>query len=112
MEERRKYIRVPEKAQISYSVLSTNKSGQYATSDISQGGIRFFVHHFIPKGSRLKVSITFSRTSITFEALVKMVWIREVPYSGAYEIGVKFLDVSPEAADYLMKYIKSFIYSM
>ncbi len=53
--------------------------------------------------------MTFSKTIITFEALVNMVWIREVPYSGTYEIGVKFLDVSSEAADHLMKYIKSFI---
>ena len=111
MDERRKYIRIPEKSEIHYNVIPTNKSGQYTTSDISQGGIRFLVHHFVPKDSHLKVKITFAATSVTIEALVKLVWIKELPYRGSYEIGVRFIDIPQRAVDHLLSYIKSFVNS-
>ncbi len=109
MDERRKYIRIPEKAAISYNVVPTTILGQYTTSDISQGGIKFLVHHFVPKDSHLKVKITFAAASVTIEALVKLVWIRELPYSGSYEIGVRFIDIPQKAEDHLLGYIRYFV---
>jgi c-di-GMP-binding flagellar brake protein YcgR len=109
MDERRKYVRIPEKAEISYSVVSAAISGQCTTSDVSQGGIRFTTDHFIPKDSRLKVKITFSDASVTIEALVKMVWIKELPAGGLYEIGAQFIDISQKASDHLLGYIQSLV---
>ena len=109
MEEHRKYVRIDEKAQITYSVISSVKSKQYITSNISQGGIRFFVHDFIPKGSYLKIKMTFSRADATIEAVVELVWISEVPYSDRHEVGVKFVDIPAESADHLVNYIRSFV---
>ena len=109
MYERRKYIRIPEKTEISYSVVSTAISGQYTTSDISQKGIRFLVHHFIPKDSQLKVKITFAQTKVPIEALVELMWIRELPYSGSYEVGARFIDISQKDMDHLLDRIKSFV---
>jgi len=109
MNERRKYVRIPEKLGVSYNVVPTKILGRYTTSDIGQGGVRFLVHHFVPKDSHLKVKIAFADTSVTIEALVKVVWIRELPYSGSYEIGVRFIDISQKAADHLLGCIKSFV---
>lgn len=109
MEECRKYVRLSEKAQISYSVVPVRGSKQYMTSDVSQGGIRFFVHDFIPKGSHLKIRMDFSRANVTIEAMVRLVWIRKAPNSDRHEIGVNFIDISSKAADRLTNYIKSFI---
>ncbi len=109
MDERRKYVRIPEKSAISYNVIPTAMMGQFTTEDISRGGIRFMVHHFIPKDSHLKIKMTFGEVSLTIEALVKLVWIKELPYSGSYEIGVQFIDIPQKAADHLLAYIKSFV---
>ena len=109
MEERRKYVRVNEKAQISYIVIPDVSPRQYITSDISQGGIRFFVHSFIPKGSHLRVRIIFSKSSVTIEATVILAWIKKLPYGDRHEVGVKFIDISSEAADRLTDYIRSFV---
>ena len=87
--ERRKYIRIPEQSQIFYTVIPIEKTSGYTTKDISQGGIRFMVHEFIPKNSQMKVRLTLSRTSFTFEAIVQAIWISEMPYGQAYEVGVK-----------------------
>ena len=109
MDERRKYISIPSKLEISYNIIPTATVTQDATSDISQGGIRFVVHQFIPKDSRLKVRLTFDVFGTTIEALVRLVWIKELPHSDAYEIGVQFIDIPREAADHLINYIKLFV---
>lgn len=109
MNERRKFIRIPEKFEISYNVVPSTMLEQYITSDISQGGIRFLVHQFVPKNSHLKVKIIFGTANTTIEALVQVMWIGELPHNDSYEIGVRFIDIPPSAAEYLLGYIKSFV---
>ena len=106
--ERRKYIRIPEAAQITYEVISDKKIRESVTKDLSQGGIRFLVHYFTPKDSHLKIKISFSKVSFSFEAIVRLVWIREIHYSGEYEVGAEFIDIPEKAKEHLIGYIKSF----
>ena len=107
MEELRKYVRIPEDSQILYKVIPSEKSGEYLTKDISQGGIRFLVHSFIPKDSNLRVRLTLHNADVAIEALVRLVWIKEVPHSERYEVGVRFIDIPPKATEYLINYIRS-----
>ena len=107
--ERRKYIRIPEQSQIFYKIIPSEKTKGYTTRDISQGGIRFKVHEFIPKDSQLKIRLTLRETSFTFEAIVQAICISEMPYGQAYEVGVKFIDIPVPAANYLINYIKAFL---
>jgi len=109
VEEHRRYVRIDEKAPITYTVIPYAKAKQYITSNISQGGMRFFVHDFIQKGSYLKIRPTFSRADVTIEALAELVWISKVPHSDRHEVGVKFVDIPSESADRLANYIRSFV---
>ncbi len=105
-QDRRRYTRVPECLQIAYEILPSDTIKEYLTKDISQGGIRFLTHEFIPKGSSLKIRIIFPKTLFSFEALVRCMWIKEVPYSEEFEVGVEFMDLPPEIIDYLIGYIR------
>ena len=107
MLERRKFIRIPESSQISYEILSKLKAGDYLTRDISQGGIRFFVHEFIRRDSILKIKLTLVKTTFYFEALAKVVWISEDTLSERYEVGVEFVDIPQNASEHLIDYIRS-----
>jgi c-di-GMP-binding flagellar brake protein YcgR len=107
MIERRRFIRIPESSQISYEILSERKARDYLTRDISQGGIRFFVHEFIRRESILKIRLILAKTTFSFEALVKVVWIREDTLSERYEIGVEFIDIPSNATEHLIDYIRS-----
>ena len=107
MLERRKFIRIPESSQISYEILSELKAGDYLTRDISQGGIRFFVHEFIRRDSILKIKLTLAKTTFYFEALAKVVWISEDTLSERYEVGVEFVDRPQNASEHLIDYIRS-----
>ncbi|MBU0547308.1 MAG: PilZ domain-containing protein [Candidatus Omnitrophica bacterium] len=109
MQERRRYIRVPESLQIAYEILPAETIKWYLTKDISQGGIRFLTHEFISKDSRLRIRITFPKTLFSFEALVRCMWIREMPYSEEFEIGVEFMNLPFEVLKYLIDYIKNYL---
>jgi c-di-GMP-binding flagellar brake protein YcgR len=107
MQERRRYTRVPESLQVAYEIIPAETIKEYLTRDISQGGIRFLTHEFIPKDSRLRIRITFPTTLFSFEALVKCMWIRELSYGDDFEVGVEFIDLPSEILDYLVSYIRA-----
>lgn len=104
--ERRKFIRVPERLQISYEVVSCQKIGEYLTRDVSQGGIRFLVHDFIPQGSCLKVNLALD-SHLSCEAHAKVVWIRENTFSEEYEIGVEFISMPSEDQWHFIEHLKN-----
>ena len=108
MVDRRKFVRIPESSHISYKCISKEKISDYITRDVSQGGIRFLAHDFIPKGSYLKIKLDLCGSSIVIEAMVRLVWIRGVPHRDEYEVGVEFIDMPPHAAMHLISYIKDF----
>ena len=96
--------------EISYNIIPVEeKLNEYTTKDVSQGGIRFLVHDFIPKDSRLKIRLNLRKTSVVIEALVRMVWINKSVYGDSYEVGVEFIDISPRAAEELTNCIKTFL---
>ncbi len=109
MQERRRYTRIPECLQIAYVILPAEAIKEYTTKDISQGGIRFLTYEFIPKDSCLKIRITFPKTLFSFEALVKCMWVRQIPYGEEFEVGVEFMDLPPEFMEYLVNYIKNYL---
>lgn len=106
--EKRKYVRVPNKLQITYEVLSHRKIDEYVTKDISQGGVRFLAHEFIPTDSHLKISFTF-KTYINYHAFVKVVWVKEEKGTDDYEVGVEFVNMPLEAQEYLLEHIRECI---
>ena len=105
MRERRRFIRISENLQISYEVLSKPIPRDSLIKDISQGGIRFFTHEFVPKNSLLKIRLAIEKIHLYFETLVKVIWIREVSRSGRYEIGVEFTNISEESVKHLVDYL-------
>jgi len=109
MPERRRFVRIPEDSTISYKIMSDPKIEDFFTRNISQGGISFFVHKFIPKNTHLKIKLNLKRISFYFEAIVKLVWIRKVAYSERYEIGVEFESMPEKATELLMAYITNVI---
>jgi c-di-GMP-binding flagellar brake protein YcgR len=102
-------VRIPEKAPISYEVMSDAKTADFITKDISQGGVRFFVHEFIPKDSLLKIRLTFQKMIFSFEAIVRVVWIKEDHLNERYEVGVEFVNISKKATEHLIGYIEDIL---
>ena len=109
MQERRRFARIPENSQINYEVPSDIKAKDFLTRDLSRGGIRFFAHEFISKDSLLKIRLTLEKIPFSFEAFVKVIWVREDASSQRYEAGAEFIDIPKRAGEYLTDYIKNIL---
>jgi len=105
LRERRRFVRIPRDLEIFYEVLSKKIFRDTITKDISQGGIRFVTDEFIAKDSILKIRLILRKIHFTFEAYVKVVWIKKESRSGRYEIGVEFTNIPDDAAKLLVAYL-------
>ena len=106
MGERRRFIRIPENLPISYEVLPNTKTRSFLTKDISEEGIRFFIHKPLPKYSLLKIKLSLEKTSFCLEAIVRVKWVRQEIPSQRYEIGAEFINISKGAKEHLIDYIR------
>lgn len=109
MRERRRYVRIPERSQISYKVIAKTKIETYLTKDIGQGGLRFFINDPVPKDSLLEIELTQKGIPFSFRAIVKAKWIRKEPHSDRYEVGVEFINIPKQATEHLRDYITVFL---
>jgi len=95
MLERRKFIRIPKSAEVSYEIASNPKPMAFITRNVSEGGIRFLSSEFIPTGTLLKIKV--SLTEFSYDGFAKVVWITEDTRNERYEIGAAFMN-KPRAA--------------
>ena len=92
--------------EVRHQIHPSGGSEGYVTRDLCQGGVRFFVSDFIPKDSVLKIRITIEQVSLSFEALVKVRWIKKTARGDRYEVGAEFINIPQRAADQLVSYIQ------
>ena len=80
MEERRKYVRIPEDARIAYRCVPKEEMREHNAKDISQGGIRYLVRELIPKGSYLNIRIALPGSLGCLELMGRLIWIKNAPH--------------------------------
>jgi c-di-GMP-binding flagellar brake protein YcgR len=107
MNEKRKFIRILESAEISYRLISKLKLKGTLSKDISKGGLRFTVREFVPKDSTLKIKINLKKIPLSFETTGKVKWIRRMPAGERFEIGVEFVEITRSVLIHLDQYIKT-----
>lgn len=109
MEERRKFVRIPEQLEITYRILHDKNIKTFITKDISQVGIKFLSSDVIPKDSLLQIRLNFPKTHFSFEAIVKVKWIVKEAHSDRYDVGAEFVDLTMEATENLLNYISNYL---
>lgn len=74
-----------------------DKTSRFALiKDISRGGVRLRVHHFIPLADRLIISLGLPKQR-AIEVSVHPQWISEIPSLGFFDVGAKFIDLTEDA---------------
>lgn len=91
MLERRKFIRVPQSAKISYEIANNPRPKASIARNISKGGISFFAPEFIASATILKVK--FSLDGLSYDGFVKVIWVMEDTNNERYEIGAEFMNM-------------------
>ncbi|MBN2120172.1 MAG: PilZ domain-containing protein [Candidatus Omnitrophica bacterium] len=109
MQERRRFVRIPERLAIAYKILPSDKPAGFLTKNISQAGLRFFVHDFVKPASLLEVRVSFEKVRFSLEAIARVVWVEKEAHSERYEVGVEFATISKKAASQLISYIETIL---
>lgn len=94
--ERRKFSRLSEFDEITYSIIPQSKSVKRLTLDLSAGGIRLISDGFIPVNSLLKIEIKLKHSDKVITAIAKAAWIKSLFDDEHYEVGIEFKEIKKE----------------
>ena len=111
MEERRRFVRLDTRLDVSYAVQPAGTVQHTSSKDIGGGGICLFADHVLEPGTCLKVSMKLPgrERPITFTA--EVVWselyeiIGKTERQRAVEVGVRFLDIAPQDHEAIMQHV-------
>ncbi|HOW35279.1 MAG TPA: PilZ domain-containing protein [Candidatus Omnitrophota bacterium] len=64
------------------------------TLDISRGGVGFLSTKFIPVNTKMPIELALTPDSEPILAVGKVRWVRQLPSSDFYRVGMTFADVA------------------
>ena len=111
MDERRRFVRLDTRLEVSYSVLPSGKMEGASTKDISGSGVCLFTNQVLPAGTHLQVSMKLPDRDKPVNFTAEVVWSEAYEVIGkterrrAAETGVRFLEVSPQDQDAVMQHV-------
>ncbi len=88
--ENRKYPRVPFKKSVKCAIGKDDVQSGEIAQDLSEGGIRIRSNVFISLGQEVSLSIQLGEEEDTVEVNGRVVWVRFIPYSEVYQVGIEF----------------------
>ena len=111
MEERRKFVRLDTRLEISYAVLPAEQAKHAVTKDISAGGICLFAEKPLPPGTRLQVAMALPGREAPINFTAEVVWAESYEVIGkeqrqrAVEIGVRFVEIAPKDQEAILQHV-------
>ncbi len=90
MNNRRIYERIPYHEAVGVQKGENPPSGSVA-KDLSLGGVQINVGDFIPLNTVVNLQIHLTNPARTVPIKGRVAWVREVPQSERYDVGIEFL---------------------
>jgi len=96
LQERRNVPRIRTYLPVRIQTPGNSSAIETLTRDISYRGLRCLAPAPIPTHTAVKVDITLSirRTVVTLQGQTQ--WLRELPHSDQFEVGIAFVSETPE----------------
>lgn len=111
MEERRKFVRLDTRLEVSYTVLPAEQAKRTLTKDIGGGGVCLFADKPLPAGTRLQVAMRLPEREAPVHFTGEVVWSEQYEVIGkeerqrAVEIGVRFLEIAPKDLEAVFQHV-------
>ncbi len=111
MEERRQFVRLDTRLEITYSVLPAGAPQPATTKDISAGGVCLFADRELPQGTRLQVTMKLPDREAPVYFTAEVMWseayemIGKTERTRAVEIGVRFVEIAPQDQEAVMRHV-------
>ncbi len=99
--EKRRFLRISCEIESSFVELNGDAPAKpsFATvKDISRGGLRLRVDHFVSLPNQLQCHLSLPGHG-EIEVRVEIAWTVELPHLGRYDIGARFVDASSEVQE-------------
>ncbi len=111
MEERRKFVRLDTRIEVTYTRLPDPDLRSVVTRNVGAGGICFFAREALAPGTlvRAAMSLPARQQPVLFTA--RVIWSEAYEVIGkeerrrAVEVGVQFVDISPEDKEAVMRHV-------
>ena len=108
--ERRRFVRLGLRLNLSYRILQTKKVGSSLTHDLSAGGVRFVAEHPLEPGTQLECAIRLPDRSEPVRFIGTVVWSQparnadKMVATGASEVGVQFTEIDSQTQSLIQQY--------
>ena len=111
MEERRQFVRLDTRLEVSYSVLPSGSPRQTVSKDISGGGICLFADRVLPVGTHVQVAMRLPGREPPLHFTGEVRWSEQYEVIGraqrerAVEMGVRFVEISPQDCEAILQHV-------
>jgi len=112
MKERRKRKRIKKECEVTIMMISgdqitpSKKISHHLTKDISSGGLKIRTDTFVPINTLLRIELLLTNPPRSIAAFGKVRWSRSLYGDEMFEIGIEFLDTSPDSIKVIKEYIE------
>lgn len=111
MEERRKFVRLDTRLEVTYTALPSGSAQHTVSKGIGGGGLCFFSDKPLAAGTCLQMAMKLPGREQPAHFTAEVVWSEPYEVIGkterqrAVEVGVRFLEVSPNDLDAVMQHV-------
>ena len=111
MEERRQFVRLDTRLDITYAVLPSGQAQQTVVKNVSGSGVCIFLKQAVPQGSRLQVAMKLPGREQPVNFTAEVVWCERYEMIGqterqqAVEAGVRFVEISPADREAILQHV-------
>ena len=111
--EKRKAKRIKEEAKVIIALLSKDlvppgKTVSYnLTKDISSKGMKIRTDTFLPIDAMLKIELSLTKPTRFISVLGKVRWVKTLYAGESFQMGIEFVEASPEDIKILTSHIEN-----
>jgi c-di-GMP-binding flagellar brake protein YcgR len=111
MEERRHFVRLDTRIEVTYTKLPQANLQAVVTKNISAGGICFFANEELPEGTTIRAAMSLPGRPHPILFTARVVWSEAYEVIGkeerrrAIEIGIEFINIAPSDKEVVMRHV-------
>jgi len=111
MEERRRFVQLDTRLEVTYTLLPSGKAQRTVTKNICGDGVCLFLEQVVPEGTRLQVAMTLPGREEPVHFTAEVTWCESYEMIGkaerkrVVEAGVQFIEISPKDQEAVMQHV-------
>jgi c-di-GMP-binding flagellar brake protein YcgR len=111
MEERRRFVRLSARLEMSYTVLPSGTVKQTVSKDVGGGGVCLLTEKPLAQGTQLQMAMNLPGREQPINAIAEVVWSEQHEVIGktdrqrSVEVGIRSVEMAPQDQEALMHHI-------